>query len=220
MYGVQMNNATKGLIIGSIICLQACGGSGTEMEEIALSRSEKLTLIDDTLQDIFDNFVEGQDLLASEDLPSGSALYAGGMAALTGSGDFENRNDVRLLYVGELRLEADFDQGSVTGEADNFINVENPEAYDSGADLVAGADVNGELTLVGVEASGADAQFDLLISGDLRGAEGDFIEYDGMIGLAEVYGAEADALRVIGNANGVPVDNTTGYIGVFGLAQK
>ncbi len=132
--------------------MTACGGSGSgSSADVTSNIADDVTLSE--LQARFETFqaavgtLNFEDAEPSEfaDLPiSGSVNYTG--VAIVGSGE-NNGSGVRdfdFLAVGSTTLVADFDDHEITGTADNFFQVDDPDAEDF--ESVTGTRISGSLT--------------------------------------------------------------------------
>ena len=195
--------------------LAACGGGSVSNQEFVDS------LLDDAAA-AEAAFIDGQDVLPLADLDEpGTATYTGYLAAFGGTGDPAIDTEEYLVgYIGELELTADFDNESISGTADNFANVENQEVVTEDADPVIGEDVTGTLSFTGELSTGTEAVFELSASGELEGPGGSFLDFNEVGGAADIYGANAEVLEVVGGTNTVTFDNQPGFLGYFGIVEK
>jgi len=215
-----MSKVGKGLSVLAVMFVAGCGGGSGSSDPI-LSNSARATLLDNTGNDIFDTFVRNQDVLELAELPSGRVQYTGVISTFGGVGNQEDGTDeVRLAYLGELELEADFTSGNISGAATNFIDIENPQAIEGAENPIGGADVSGTLTLTGSQSGGTEAFYDLSVTGELAGPEGSFLSYDDLSGTASIFGANADAIRVSGVDENATFDGEAGFVAFAGVGQR
>ena len=210
-----MNMAHKFLIPSSMLCLlAACGGS-------SVSNQERVVSLSNNADELFETFVEDQNVLPASALPtSDSADYSGAIFAIGGTGDFEDDTDeVLVVYIGELDLTVDFEDGTLTGSGHDFANVENIDDLGTDNDPIVGGTVDGTLVFAGEQSDSTGAVYELLASGDLSGPNGSFLSYHEVGGAADVYGTNADVLNVAGGAT-VTFDDQPGFVGFAGIASK
>ena len=214
---------TNLFLIPSVALLTACGSGGMTNDPPSLTNSERATLLDNTFDDIDDLIDLRQDVYVLVDPSPGTAQYSGAAYAAIGVGSHETGEnlDHLVVYLGELELEADFAGGNISGEATNFIILENPQAFfEIDADPVAGGDVTGMVTIAGIQSVGTEATYDVIVNGRLSEVDGSSInyDYDVLRGSASFYGANADAFSVYGLTDTTINENTPGFVEFGGVA--
>ena len=224
--------STNLLLIPIVPLLAACGGGGGTTDgggggmtndPPSLTNSQRATLLDNTFDEIND-LIDGQpDVYVLEDPPRGAAQYSGTAYAAIGVGSHETGENLDhfVVYLGELELEANFAGGNILGDATNFIILENPQAFfETDADPVAGGDVTGKLIIAGPQSVGSEATYDVIVNGELSGADGSYLNYDALGASAAFYGANADTVSVYGLADTTIDDNISGFIEFGGVAKE
>lgn len=203
---------------GTLAILTACGGAKTNEQRLESYR--------DTSTAIDTQYLDDGEVIAAADLPtsttanySGTILAAGGVGSPTA---FDP--EFRVAFIGALELEADFGAtagtSTISGQATDFIEIANPQdATNDDAEPIAGGDVTGQLDISSTFASGADAEFDAIIDGELSTENGAFLDFDSVEGGIEVYGDNAEAVSISAGAI-VSFDDEPGFIGVFGSAVQ
>jgi len=201
------------LLIPVVALFTACGVSAGPIN------SERATSLKNTYDYITGTLIAGQEVSSIEDLPSGVVQYSGAFFTYNGEGT-SGIDEVLGGYLGELELVVDFDVGTISGEATNFIFIENPDAFKNGdADQVAGVDVTGILTIAGTQSENNSALYDvraewhLTVDGSSKNANGNYS------GSVVVFGANAEALN-IGGEGGATTNGNPGFAGFFGAAQR
>ncbi len=194
--------------------LSACGGSATSNDDLLNDRLSQA-------QSIFDDQIAAQSVLAASDLPDdGSGRFTGPMVATGGVGDPRNDTEqTRVAFVGAADITIDFATGGISGSADDFVDVENVEDFGSDIDLVSGGAVDGTLTFEGDQATTTNASYILTANGRLEGPNDAFLDFENVLGLAEVYGDDADALQVSGTDD-AEFDGEDGFVSYTGVATR
>ena len=199
----------------AVMSVSACGGS-------TLSPEEQLASLDERGDEIFETYIAGESILSASAMPSrGSANFSGPLITRGGVGNpLDDTDQVRVLFLGEINLAADFAAGTIAGLADNFVDVENLEEFGDGSStLQSGGTVDGSLTFEGTQAASAAASYDLIASGELEGPNDSYLSFVNVGGSADVYGANADALDIGGGAL-VTFDGVNGFISYTGVAAQ
>ena len=213
---------TNLLLIPTVALLAACGGGGdTTIDPPSLSNSERAILLNDIFLDIGDNIgAVPEDVTERADLPVGGLVQYSGAAYIAASVYGVDTRDVVRAYLGELEIEAFFADGNISGEATNFIVVQNAEEFvETDAVPIAGGDVTGTLVIASIQNfDPLLAIYDATVTGELIADDGsEFFLNELDAGLA-VFGADADALLVFGDTDGT-VDGVDGYIEFGGLGK-
>ena len=214
---------TNLLLIPTVALLSACGGGGdTTIDPPSLSNSERAILLNDIFLDIGDNIgAFPEDVTELADLPvEGSVQYSGAAYEAASVYRLDTRDVVRA-YLGELELEAFFADDNISGEATNFIVVQNAEEFvEIDAVPIAGGDVTGTLAIASIQTADPFlALYDVTVTGELIADDGSEIFFDGFGAGLGVFGANADALAVFGESDAI-VDGVDGYIEFGGLAKR
>lgn len=195
--------------------LAACGGGGAD-----LTNGERATQLVNSAASTYDNFIEDQNptLLADiDELTFDTPVqYSGALSAFAGEGT-SDEGEVLGSYLGELELTADFELGTISGDATNFVVIECPCSLDS--DLVVGGDVTGMLTLAGNLSGEIEALYDITVDGHLHSDDGSSFTFDETGGFGGVYGSNAEAFYVYGETEAT-VNGNPGYIGFEGVTAR
>jgi len=205
--------------VGVICLLAACGGG-------SVSNQEFVDSVIDRAEQIDTDFIEGQNALPLSELPRvGPATYSGVSYAVGGIGNpDEDTEELRILFLGNLELSVDLNEDTITGVADNFVEIENVADLDLDdeefADPVAGGDVSGQLDITGDLSSDAIASFDVSVTGSLEAESGANLNFGAVEGSATVFGSDAEVIDLFAGTLVNDFDNQDGFIGVFGVAQK
>lgn len=178
----------------SLAVLAGCSGGGGGSDDPPPTYDELL----DQAQTLADEASDaGPTDPAVEGAPSGTARYDGAIG-LESNGAFNGAD----VIVGELRLDADFGDASVSGSAGSFVT-ETDERFDGSLDITAGtitvaansvsvtADLDGVLT----DESDTDYAFD---GGLLGGFGGEEYRY-----LSGIAGATVTSSGVASGALGI-----------------
>ena len=210
---------TNLLLIPTVALLAACGGGGdTTIDPPSLSNSERAILLNDIWFDIDDNIVPG-DFTERADLPvEGLVQYSGAAYVAAGVYGPDDTEFVVSAYVGELELDAFFADGNISGEAKNFIVVQNAEEFvEIDAVPIAGGDVTGTLVIASIQ--DFDPLLAITVTGELIADDGSEFSLNELDAGLAVLGADADALVVFGDTDAT-VDGVDGYIEFGGLAKQ
>ena len=216
----MLNNKiqTNVLLIPAAALLAACGGGGE------LTNSERATQLLNAADETLTNFVDGQDRTLLADIDEltfdGPVQYSGALAVSAGEGA-PGEGEVLVAYLGELELEADFDLGTISGNATNFMVIENPDVAtdrDLDADLVAGGDVTGILTIAGTQSVGIEVFYNVTLDGDLTADTSD-LSFNETPGEVAVFGANAEALIISGEV-GATFNDNPGFFAFDGVAAR
>jgi hypothetical protein len=218
---------TNLLLIPTVALLAACGGGGdTTIDPPSLSNSERAILLNDIFIDIEEEFIGDnigpEDFTERADLPvEGLVQYSGAAYVAAGVYGPDDTEFVVSAYVGELELDAFFADGNISGEAKNFIVVQNAEEFvEIDAVPIAGGDVTGTLVIASIQDfDPLLAIYDVTVTGELIADDGSEFSLNELDAGLAVLGADADALVVFGDTDAT-VDGVDGYIEFGGLAKQ
>lgn len=194
----------------AISALAACGGSGSATRDIGPGTgTAEFGALSETALEVFEEFeileeTEGYtsfDAVAAED--GGSSVYDG--FASVGAGTFNPETETEtltFLAVGSFSVTADFgDAMDVTGTADEFFEVANPEIFESEdadiADTVNAGAIAGSFTfdLEIYDLEGL-AVADGVVDGSVTALDGSVIALEEAEALGDFLGSNLDLLDV------------------------
>lgn len=195
-------------LVFPLLLAVGCGGGSSPNQPLLDDRLARREALATAFNDAAD--------VATATLP-GSAQYTG--IAVAGGGlnrpDGEP-GDIRVLFYGDLVLDVDFNDGSLSGEGRDFVQVRDVDGQ------LAGDLASGTLAINGTRGTDTeDAVFDVSVTGRIDGAAGSFLDLNSadMTGTIQAKGPDVDFISLQARAD-IVFDDGDGYAAVGGHAGR
>lgn len=154
-----MKYITSGAASVLVIALAGCAGGPQSMLD---------SYVDDHADILLGMTEEGMSVIDGANIPgSGSASYAGPILMMATNTDY---TDFEYVVWGDLALDVDFDAGSISGEATDFVEA---DIYATTGEITAVGAVGGTLNIAGgvIDTTGWGTFDSARMAGDLTGLE-------------------------------------------------
>ncbi len=186
--GFNEENIMRSLFLLSALALTAaCGGSSNDA---VVDNQPAL----DALYENYEALITDESETLAPDRLTGEATYEGTAIIGVAVGDRDSDAPTDAIgAMGEMSVTVNFADESLSGKADNFIEVANAVDFfaedDDFPSITAGQKLTGELTITGDKAGVSD--YDFTVNGEITGTDFEITFVD-LGGKATISGTEQD----------------------------